>query len=106
MTRELVEGWTERIKDQLINDAGPFDLSGYLVGLKLTDRFGHEIEFNGSVGVEDAANGLVYFDPEPLDLINAKSPYYVRWQVTVDDADRARGYFPVGKPDVWHVRRK
>jgi len=36
-----------------------------------------------SVGIADTLLGVVYFDPNPGDLVTCRSPYSVRWKVSV-----------------------
>lgn len=99
------EGWTERIIYALSHDNEELNLSGMsvaLVGQRTVRGGGSELAFLGSVGIVQAGNGTVYFDPHATDLSVEFSPYLVRWKVT-DQASKV-AYFPRGAPITWDVR--
>jgi hypothetical protein len=102
----LVEGWTERIIETLTSDGTPFDLTGTRVDLVMWDNRNRPVVFSGSEGISDAATGKVYFDPSPTDLLEALSPYQIRWKVT-DIASGRSAFFPDGlsDPGQWIVRK-
>jgi hypothetical protein len=103
ITSEFVEGWTERINDTLSNEGVVVNLSGMTVQLQLWDKRKVVQTISGSVGIETAASGLVYFDPASTDLKQSKSPYMARWKVT--DGIGQIAYFPSGAPNRWYVRQ-
>jgi hypothetical protein len=96
------EGWTERIKYALTHDGVTMNLAGYAVALVGQDCGGNALGFTGSIGVFDAPGGIVYFDPSATDLLEARSPYRVRWSV-VDGSGRV-AYFPRANPVTWVVQ--
>jgi len=104
----LVQGWTERIKTQLVADGAPFDLTGYAtppasVQMLLYSRLGIPLTFTGSVGLDTPALGIVYFDPGSADLVASQSPYGVRWKIT-DSAGKSV-FFPNGALEEWYVQQ-
>ena len=100
---ELVEGWTDPITQQLLNDGAAVNLTGCTVELLLYDANGRAITHSGAASVFEAATGKVKFQPGASDLLASKSPLRVRWKVT-DDADEI-SYFPNASADVWIVRK-
>lgn len=110
MAEQFVEGWTERIRDQLfVTPAGtttpvPLDLTNWTVQLLLYDVLNVPVAYSGTAGIDTALQGIVYFDPAPTDLLARHSPYSVRWKVT-DNAGKV-AFFPVdplGAPEQWIV---
>lgn len=104
MTEYLVEGWTERIVEQLTSDGAVQDLTGLTVALQLYDNTDTAVSYAGSSGTVSAASGTVFFDPAAGDLVASKSPYRVRWKV-VDGAGKV-AYWPAGQNDApvkWNV---
>jgi len=108
--QQLVEGWTERVRDQLLVDGAPLDLTAYAgddppasVVMQLFGRDGKAVAFEGEAGVdaEGGATGVVYFDPDADDLKASLSPYTVRWKVT--DSFGKVVFFPNGDPEIWVV---
>jgi len=100
---ELVEGWTDPITQQLLNDGAAVNLAGCSVALLLYDANGRAISHTGSATILEAATGKVKFEPGASDLVASKSPLRVRWKVT-DGADEV-SYFPNASADVWIVRK-
>ena len=103
MAHEFVEGWTERIRDQLSDTEGTIDLTLMTVVLLMYDREGAAFTFAGTAGIDTAATGIVYFDPNAADLQSDLSPYSVRWKVT--DVGGKIAFFPNQTPEKWTVRR-
>lgn len=103
MDREyLVEGWTERIREQLQSPPGtPFNLGAGTVELVVKDNAGATVTFLGTVGVETPSTGTVYFDPASGDLLASKAPYRVHWKVTI--AGKV-AFFPHKDAMQWFVR--
>ena len=101
MTVELVQGWTERINDTLESDGVIVNLTGMTVQLFLYDKRNNPVTYAGTVGIETANIGLVYFDPASADLLASRSPYHARWKVT---AAGQVASFPSGRVNVWYVR--
>lgn len=105
MTDMFREGWTERIIYALSHDGEELNLSGMTVALvgKRTVRNGaSDLDFQGQVGIVNAGEGTVYFDPSSGDLSVENSPYQVRWKVT--DGYGKVAFFPRGAPITWDVR--
>lgn len=102
MSLDIREGWTERIKYALtINDGTVLDMTGFTVALVGVDRALTALVFSGSVGIETAALGVVYFDPAVTDLSASNSPYRLRWKVT--DTSGKIAYFPRTEPLTWNI---
>ncbi len=100
MTEYFVEGWTDRIREQLLADGEPFDLTGMMVEPLLRTKTGALVTLPGTVGIESAAEGIVYYEPTGTDLLAAEAPYKVRWKITnVPDIF----YFPNRNPSLWRV---
>ena len=100
---QLVEGWTDPIIQQLLNDGAAVNLTGCTVELLLYDCNNHVIVHGGSATVLDAATGKVKFEAAASDFVASKSPLKVRWKVT-DNADEV-SYFPNAAADTWIVRK-
>lgn len=102
------EGWTERIKYNLTkkDEDGTesiLDLSGLTVALVAFDKNRNAVTFSGTVGVDDAEAGTVYFDPAASDLAVSSSPYSVTWRIT--DGVGKQAFFPREDDLIWHVKR-
>lgn len=100
---KLVEGWTERIRYTLLSDGVAQSLVGMTIALKLYTRTGLSVSLTGTGGVINAAGGVVYYDPSPLELLSANSPYIARWEVT--DSGGKKAYYPNGEPELWVVAK-
>jgi len=98
----VVEGWTERIRCQLVADGSAQNLTGMTVALQAYSRTGTALTLTGTAGIVTAADGEVYFDPAAADLKATNSPMLVRWKVT--DGSGKIAYFPSKGPDQWVVR--
>lgn len=106
MSQFLVEGWTERIRTQLLADGTPFPLTDYdlppaAVEMILATNLGAIVTPSGVSGIDTPSTGIVYFDPEPSDLLAKHSPYSVRWKVT--DSDGKSVFFPNDAAEQWIV---
>jgi hypothetical protein len=98
----LVEGWTERIIDQLIADDVAVNLTGgTTVELVLYDKNGTLKSIPSQSGIDTALVGKVYYDPASTDLKHSESPYSVRWKVT--DVANKVAFFPNAQPEKWFV---
>jgi hypothetical protein len=103
MAENLVEGWTERIRQTLLGDNAAVNLTGLTVSLQLYDRNDRLTTPSGAAGIDTAAAGIAYFDPAGGDLLARLSPYRIRWKV-VDGSGKIT-YFPNDSPDLWIVRK-
>lgn len=101
MALELVEGWTQRIRYQLLADDDPVDLTGCTVEVVASDKSDAAVTFSGSAGVATAATGIVYFDPASTDLKESKQPYRMRWKVT--DGSGKVAFYPRKDRETWKV---
>lgn len=81
-----VEGQTEPIIHQLLNEGEPFLIQGMTVELVLQKKDGTAISTSGkTTNLDDGTapnKGKVKYSPDAADLTKAGSPYYVRWKVT------------------------
>ncbi len=102
MPHTLVEGFTGRIRDTLKLNNAAVDLTGMSVDL-LAFSQGTEITLAGTSGIETPGSGLVYFDPDPTDLVYSRNPLQVRWKVT--DQNNKVVFFPSGPADVWVIQK-
>lgn len=100
---QLVEGWTDPITQQLLNDGAAVNITGCTVALLLYDRSGVAISLGGSTSVVTATTGTVKFSPGASDLKAARSPIKARWKVT--DGTGKISYFPNAGADTWTVRK-
>jgi hypothetical protein len=97
---DLVEGWTDELGPfTLLADGVAVDLTGLDIVPVLTDAFRAAVPIpSDRVRVaDDATTGQVYLTPADGELLNARSPYRLRWQVT--DGDGRRVYFPNADAD-------
>lgn len=103
---EIVEGWTEELGPFTLKaDGAAVDLSDMTVALILRNRNGQSVTVEGTTRISDTpTDGQVYYTPDGADLLNAKSPYSLRWEVT-DGAGRVV-FFPNGAPDTISVFRR
>jgi hypothetical protein len=100
---KLVEGWTDPINQQLLNDGAAVNITGCTIALLLYDKAGVLITLTGTTSIVDAATGKVRFSPGSSDLTVARSPIKARWRVT--DSSSKVSFFPNDPPDVWTVRK-
>jgi len=97
----LVEGWTERILDDLLSDGVAVNLTGYTVQLVAYNSSG-PVTLLGTAGIQDAVAGTVYFDPAPTDLV--KGTLKIRWKVT--DPGGKVVFFPNAVvPEIWTISK-
>lgn len=100
----LVEGWTLGIEYQLRTSDGGVDLTGSTVTVQLYDQQWQVSSSTGSLTVTSSTGGKVRWSPGTTqDLIQVKSPYYVRFKVV--DASLKIAYFPNEAPERWDVGR-
>jgi len=105
---DVVEGWTQELGPFMLRaDGSPITLTGLTVTLILR---GHgdteETEIpSGQIRVADQGTdpGEAYFTPVAGDLVNASSPYTIRWRLTDGNGDHA--YVPNGPADTITVYR-
>lgn len=102
MAEDLVEGWTEPVRQTLKADGSAIDGTGRTITLELRDRAGNLVDVTGKVGWYVQASGSASFTPAAGDLEASRSPYRARWKVTTSGQDV---YFPNADADVWTVRR-
>lgn len=96
------EGWTEQIRMRLSHDDLIMNLSGKTVTLVGKDGTGATVTIGSpKVGISSATTGIVFFDPDPTDLVAAKSPYKLRWQITHEDGRIS--FFPNKSYMPWFV---
>jgi len=97
----LVEGWTERVRVTLLADGVALDLTGYTVELIAYNSVG-TVTLAGTAGIDTAASGIVYFDPNSADFV--KGTLKVRWKLT--DPLGKVSFFPNSvQPDVWTISK-
>jgi hypothetical protein len=84
--QSAVEGQTEPIIHQLLNEGEPVAIQGMMVELVLQKRDGIAINTSGKItNLDDGTEpnrGKVRYSPDAADLTKAGSPYFVRWKVT------------------------
>jgi len=106
---DVVEGWTQELGPFVLRaDGTPITLTGLTVTLLLR---GHgdadETAIPGGqirVAADQSADpGEVYYTPADGDLVNASSPYTIRWRITDSNGDHA--YVPNGPADTLLVYR-
>jgi hypothetical protein len=98
------QGWTERIRYALTQDGNILNLGGLSVALVGDQTINGQlvpIAFQGTADVDDAVNGIVYFEPAAGDLLASSSPYLVRWQIT--DGLGQVSFYPRLGPIQWIV---
>jgi hypothetical protein len=87
--QSAVEGQTEPIIHQLLNEGVPVLIQGMDVELVLQKKDGTAVDTASKVeNLDDGTEpmrGKVSYSPDAADLVNAGSPYYVRWKVTDGD---------------------
>jgi hypothetical protein len=99
------QAWTEPILYALTQNGNPLNLAGLtvaLVGDQTLNRQLTPISFAGTVGISNATEGIVYFNPAATDLVATSSPYYVRWQIT--DGSVLVSFYPRLNPITWIVQ--
>jgi hypothetical protein len=104
MSDIFCQGWTERIRYALTQDGSILNLNGLSVALVGDQTINGQlvpIAFLGTVGIDDANNGIVCFDPATGDLLASSSPYLVRWQIT--DGLGHISFYPRLGPIQWVV---
>lgn len=95
----LVQGWTERIKDNLLADGVAVNLTGYTVQLIAWNSSG-PVTLAGTSGIDTPLSGTVYFDPASGDLV--KGTLKIRWKVT--DPQGKVSFFPNSvQPEIWTI---
>jgi hypothetical protein len=100
---QLVEGWTEPVRQQLLADGAAINGTGLTLTLELRDREYGVVDTSAAVVWSSASTGIAQYTPADGDLVAARGPYRARWKVT-DGTSSA--YYPNAEPDVWQVRPK
>lgn len=99
---EVVEGTTNVLQFQLIENGTAIPLTNVTVTLLLEDRTGTALVSPGVVTITDATNGKVQFAPTNSSVfVAANGPYYARWKLT--DGSSLIGYVPTSTRDVWAI---
>lgn len=100
---EVREGWTTKLPFTLTTDGAVFNATGFtLSACYLTGRDGTAVVTTGKFNWTTAAIGLAYFKPGASDLLAAKSPYRITFQVTDGNGDIV--LFPNGESNEIIVR--
>ena len=98
---EVVEGWTGRLLFTLKSNGVAFNGTGMtLSGLALKGSDGVAVDVTGQFDWVAAGSGTVYYDPAAGELLAAKSPYSVHYEVT---SAGKKVYFPNGAPGYINV---
>ena len=107
---DVVEGQTEEIVHQLLNDGEPMLIQGMTVELVLEQKDGTSIDTTGKVdNLDDASEpnrGMVKYSPDAADFVKAGSDYYWRWQIT--DGSGKISFWPndaAARLKVWAVAK-
>lgn len=102
MTYDIVEGTTNVLQFQLIENGTAIPLTNITVTLLLEDRTGTTVSSPGTVTITDATNGKVQFAPTNSAVFVASAgPYYARWKLT--DGSNLIGYVPTSNRDMWNI---
>lgn len=108
---EIVEGWTGRLSWTLEHQlqgataATAIDGTGLTVSaLDVTGADGTVVTTTGDYGWITQASGTVYYDPDADDLLAAKSPYRLRFQLT--DGTGKVVWYPDGHAKEIRVRAR
>jgi hypothetical protein len=104
MVYDIVEGTSDSLQFQLLENGSPIDLSLITVSLLLSDRLGNAVTTPGTVSIVDAANGKVQFTPTSLSTFAAvNGPCHARWKLT-NNLSGAVGYVPTTTRDIWNIQ--
>lgn len=99
---DIVEGTTNVLQFQLIENGTAIPLTNITVTLLLEDRTGTVVSSPGTVTITDATNGKVQFAPTNAAVFVATlGPYYARWKLT--DGSNLIGYVPTSNRDLWNI---
>lgn len=101
MTIYLVEGWTERVRINLLADDVAINLTGYTVELIVYNSSG-TLTLVGTSGIDDPVTGTVYFDPDASDLV--KGRLKARWKV-IDPSGKVAFFPNTVDPDIWVISK-
>lgn len=86
MLKPVTEGWTEPIIHTLLNDGAAVLIQGLTIALIMYGSDHAALSTSGKVtNLDDGTapnKGKVKFSPGSSDLVEAKSPYTVKWKVT------------------------
>ena len=100
--KNLVQGWTEPLTAQLLDDGAVQPLTGASVVFLLYDKNGAAVSLGGTATIADAATGQVQYAPAAGDFVAASTPHKARWKIT-DGAGKI-SFFPSGAAEVINVR--
>lgn len=102
MTYDVVEGTSNVLQFQLLENGIPVSLGGFTITLLLEDRTGTALVSPGTVSVIDNTTGKVQFAPTSTSVFVASAgPYYARWKLT--SGGGLVSYVPSSNRDVWVV---
>jgi hypothetical protein len=99
---DIVEGSTNDLNFQLLDNGAPIDLTGITVTLLLENRKGAQVPSPGTVAIVTVDEGKVKLTPTNSNVFVAENgPYYARWKL-VDDFNKV-SYVPSSNRDVWQI---
>jgi hypothetical protein len=107
VTLNITHGWTAELGPFKLNStAGPINLTGYTIALKLLSPYGVRQPITGTVRQANQSTnpGEIYFKPTTDDFVAVSSPftsYRAHWVVTDGNGDVAT--MPSGAPDEFRV---
>jgi hypothetical protein len=103
MVYDFIQGTTDTLQFQFIENGVPIDLSSSAVTILVEDRTGTSVANPGTIVITDAANGKVQFTATNTTTFTAaNAPYFVRWKIT-HNIDGGIAYIPSTERDVWNV---
>lgn len=99
---DIVQGTTNNLQFQLLENGAAINLTGITVTLLLEDRTGTTVTSPGTVSVVDATTGKVQLAPTNATVFDpTKGPYYARWQLT--DGGGLISFVPSSTRDTWNL---
>lgn len=103
MTYDIVEGTTDALQFQLLENGSPIDLSPLTVTLLLEDCTGTTVTSPGTLTVIDSTNGRIQLAPTSITTFVASiGPYFARWKLT-NNSSGVIGFVPSTNRDVWNI---
>lgn len=101
MTYDIVEGTSNPLQFQLLEDGNPINLGGVTVTLLLEDRVGTAVTSPGAITVTDTSLGKVLLTPTDTTVfVASRGPYFARWKLTIDTII---SFVPTSNRDVWNI---
>lgn len=102
MVYDIVEGTTNVLQFQLIENGTAIPLTNITVSLLLEDRTGTAVPSPGTVTITDITNGKVQFAPTSTAVfVASNAPYYARWKLV--DNSGLISYVPTSNRDVFNI---